>query len=88
MVFAKMARLCINIQKKIKKAIPFINLSFLEMRLKQLHFTGMIVMEMVYMMRMMSMNVMKLFARLRSGTSSAEGYFSIDKNGDVQILHI
>ena len=67
MVFVKMARLCINIQKKIKKAKPFINLSFLEMRLKQLHFTGMIVMEMVYMMRMMSMNVMKLFARLRSG---------------------
>ena len=43
------------------------NLSFLEMRLKQLDFTGMTVMEMVYMMRMMSMNVMKIFARLSSG---------------------
>lgn len=57
------------------------------MRLKQLHFTGMIVMEMVYMMRMMSMNVMKLFARFEEWTSSAEGYFSIDKNGDVQITY-
>ena len=43
------------------------NLSFLEMRLKQMDFTGMTVMEMVYMMRMMSMNVMKIFARLSSG---------------------
>ena len=42
-------------------------MSFLEMRLKQLDFTGMTVMEMVYMMRMMSMNVMKIFARLSSG---------------------
>ena len=67
MVFVKMARLCIDIRKKIRKVIPFINLSFLEMRLKQLDFTGMTVMEMVYMMRMMSMNVMKIFARLSSG---------------------
>lgn len=37
------------------------------MRLKQMDFTGMTVMEMVYMMRMMSMNVMKIFARLSSG---------------------
>ena len=37
------------------------------MRLKQLDFTEMTVMEMVYMMRMMSMNVMKIFARLSSG---------------------
>ena len=42
-------------------------MSFLEMRLKQLDFTGMTVMEMVYMMRMMSMNVMKIFVRLSSG---------------------
>ena len=58
------------------------------MRLKQLHFTGMIVMEMVYMMRMMSMNVMKLFARLRSGLAVQKDISVSIKNGDVQILHM
>lgn len=45
-------------------------------------------MEMVYMMRMMSMKCNETICTFEEWTSSAEGYFSIDKNGDVQILHM